>query len=63
MSLAGVPSEHAERCLGHMVGSAVERTYNRHSFLVEMNRAFEALAGLVARIVSSPDDNVISLRG
>ena len=63
MSRAGVPSEHAERALGHVVGSAVERTYNRHGFVVEMNRAYEALAGLVARIVSGQGDKVVSLRG
>jgi integrase len=59
MSRAGVPSDHAERCLGHVL-SGVRGTYDRHEYLAEKRRAFEALTSLIARIVS-PADNIVSL--
>ena len=59
MSRAGVPSDHAERCLGHVL-PGVRGTYDRHEYLAEKRRAFEALASLIARIVS-PTDNVVAL--
>jgi integrase len=62
MSRAGVPSEHAERCLGHAVGG-VAAVYDRHLYVVEKNRAYEALAALIARIVSGQPANVVGLRG
>jgi integrase len=61
MSRAGVPSDHAERCLGHVIGG-VRGTYDRHEYHAEKARAFDALAGLVARIVD-PKANVVPLRG
>jgi integrase len=61
MSRAGVPSDYAERCLGHVIGG-VRGTYDRHEYRAEKARAFEALAGLVARIVD-PKTNVVPLRG
>jgi integrase len=61
MSRAGVPSDHAERCLGHVIGG-VRGTYDRHEYYAEKARAFEALASLVARIVD-PHANVVPLRG
>jgi integrase len=60
MSRAGVPSDHAERCLGHVM-LGVRGTYDRHEYYEEKKRAFEALAGLVARIVN-PQPNVIAIR-
>jgi integrase len=51
MSRAGVPSDHAERCLGHVIGG-VRGVYDRHDFRDEKARAFEALAALVERIVA-----------
>jgi integrase len=60
MSRAGVPSDHAERCLGHVIGG-VRGTYDRHEYYEEKRRAFEALASLVARIVD-PQERVVSLR-
>jgi integrase len=60
MSRAGVPSDHAERCLGHTMGG-VRGTYDRHEYYDEKRRAFEALAGLVARIVD-PQPNVVPLK-
>lgn len=61
MSRAGVPADHAERCLGHVIGG-VRGTYDRHEYREEKARAFEALASLVQRIVS-PQPNVVTMRG
>jgi hypothetical protein len=51
MSRAGVPSDHAERCLGHVIGG-VRGIYDRHEFLKEKREAFEKLAAEVRKIVS-----------
>ena len=51
MSRAGVPSDHAERCLGHVIGG-VRGIYDRHSFQGEMAAAYEKLAELVAEITT-----------
>jgi integrase len=59
MSRAGVPSDYAECCLGHVL-SGVRGTYDRHEYLAEKRRAFEALTSLIARIVS-PADHVVAL--
>ena len=59
MSRAGVPSDHAERCLGHVL-PGIRGTYDRHEYLPEKRRAFEALGALVERIVN-PTANVASL--
>jgi integrase len=59
MSRAGVPSDHAERCLGHVL-PGIRGTYDRHEYLNEKRRAFDALGGLVARILN-PTDNVLAL--
>jgi integrase len=61
MSRAGVPSDHAERCLGHII-PGVRGTYDRHRYQEEMRLAFEALAGQIARIVD-PQNNVVAMRG
>jgi integrase len=61
MSRAGVPSDHAERALGHVIGG-VRGVYDRHAYREEKARAFEALAQQVARIVD-PTPNVVALRG
>jgi integrase len=60
MSRAGVPSDHAERCLGHVIGG-VRRVYDRHEFLEEKALAFEALATQIQRIVD-PQPNVVAIR-
>ncbi len=60
MSRAGVPSDHAERCLGHVM-PGVRGTYDRHEYLEEKRRAFEALAAQIERIVN-PVENVVPLR-
>ena len=61
MSKAGVPSDHAERCLGHVIGG-VRGTYDRHEYHEEKRLAFEASAALIARIVD-PKPNVVAMRG
>ena len=60
MSRAGVPSEHAERCLGHTIGG-VEGVYDRHGYHDEMRLAYEKLATLIAGIVD-PQPNVVALQ-
>jgi integrase len=61
MSRAGVNSDHAERCLGHVIGG-VRGTYDRHEYLDEKRHAFEALAAQIERIVN-PVENVVPMRG
>jgi integrase len=60
MSRAGVNSDHAERCLGHVIGG-VRGVYDRHAYQQEMARAYEMLATLVARVVEGPSANVVAL--
>jgi integrase len=50
MSRAGVPTDHAERCLGHTM-PAVRGVYDKFAYRNEKLAAFEALAGLVGEIV------------
>jgi len=59
MSRASVPSDHAERCLGHVIGG-VRGTYDRHEYFEEKARAFELLAAQIERIVR-PQENVVPL--
>jgi integrase len=61
MSRAGVPSDHAERCLGHVIGG-VRGVYDRHAYRDEMLRAYEQLATLISGIVD-PQPNVVVMRG
>ena len=56
MSRAKVPTDHAERALGHVMGG-VRETYDRYEYLDEKRAAFEALAALVSRILN-PTANV-----
>jgi len=60
MSRAGVPSDHAERCLGHVL-PGVRGTYDRYEYMTEKKRAFEALAALVDRTINPPAGNVAIL--
>jgi integrase len=61
MSRAGVNTDHAERCLGHVIGG-VREVYDRHKFEAEKKAAFEALEALIARILK-PTENVSELAG
>jgi polar amino acid transport system substrate-binding protein len=49
-----------ERCLGHVM-PGIRGTYDRHEYFDEKRRAFEALAGLIDRILD-PQSNVTPLR-
>jgi integrase len=60
MARAGVPSDHAEHCLGHVLGG-VRGTYDRHSYHSEKARAYEALAALLERIIDPPAGNVVAI--
>jgi integrase len=60
MSRAKVDTDHAERCLGHII-SGVRGTYDRHSYHDEKKRAFEALAAQIDRILN-PTGNVVPIR-
>jgi integrase len=62
MSRAKVDSDHAERCMGHVIGG-VRETYDRYEYLEEKKAAFEALAGMVAMILNPPANNIVALRG
>ena len=62
MSRAKVPTDHAERALGHVMGG-VRETYDRYEYLDEKKAAFEALAGVVELILNPPANNVVALRG
>ena len=62
MSRAGVPSDHAERCLGHVIGG-VRGVYDRHEYHREKAQAFEALAAEIGRIVEGGSAKVVTLRG
>jgi integrase len=62
MSRAKVDADHAERCMGHVIGG-VRETYDRYEYLEEKKAAFEKLAGLLAVILNRPADNVVALRG
>jgi integrase len=61
MSRVGVNSDHAERCLGHVIGG-VRGTYDRHEFYAEKKHAYDALAALIERIANPPKGNVTALR-
>ena len=59
MARAGVPSEHAERTLGHAI-AGVAGVYDRHSYAAEKGAALAKLANLIDDIVH-PRDNVLPL--
>ena len=59
MSRAGVPNEHAERCLGHLQ-PGIQQTYDRHKYISEMAVAYEKLAALIGQIVD-PQPNVVAM--
>jgi integrase len=61
MSRAGIDADHAERCLGHVIGG-VRGTYDRHEYFDEKKHAYDALAALIERIANPPGGNVTALR-
>ena len=60
MSRAGVSSDHAERCLGHVMGG-IRSAYDRHEYAAEKRLAFEKLAGLI-KLIIDPQANVTAMR-
>jgi integrase len=60
MSRAKVPTDHAERVLGHVIGG-VRETYDRYEYLNEKREALLALAGLIDRILNPPANNVVAM--
>ena len=61
MSKAGVISDHAEQCLGHLL-PGVRKTYNRDDFKPQKKIAFDLLAAKIESIVNPPHGNVRQLR-
>jgi integrase len=61
MSRAGVDKDHAERCLGHVIGG-VRGIYDRHEYHREKAQAFEALAALIERIVEGKSAKVVRIK-
>ncbi|MEZ0043815.1 tyrosine-type recombinase/integrase [Bradyrhizobium sp. USDA 327] len=51
MSRAKVDADHAERCMGHVIGG-VRETYDRYEYLDEKRKAFEALASMLDMILN-----------
>jgi integrase len=61
MSRAGVPSDHAERVLGHTI-KGVEGVYNHYDFRAEKADALRRLAGLIETVINPPAENVLPIR-
>jgi integrase len=59
MSRANIVSDHAEAALGHLL-SGVRKTYNRDDFKVQKKAAFDALSGIIARIVHPTPTGVVT---
>lgn len=57
LSQAGVLPDHAERCLGHVIGG-VRGVYDRFQYEAEKRDGFERLAALIGRMVD-PQSNVV----
>jgi integrase len=60
----GITRDAAERVLGHVIGSKVERTYDRDPYIEDKAEALAALARLIERIVAGPpadDGKVVEL--
>jgi integrase len=60
MSRAGVDADIAERCLGHVI-PGVRSVYDRHEYRREKQQAYEALAGLIDRIVKGTGADIVSI--
>ena len=60
MARAGVPSEHAEKVMGHAV-AGVEAVYDRHGYDEEKTAALRKLAALIDGVVNERD-NVLPLQ-
>jgi integrase len=60
MARAGVPSEHAERVMGHAIGG-IQHIYDRHAYLQEKRDALARLAALIDGIVHPRGADVVPL--
>ena len=60
LSRAGITADIAERCLGHAIGG-VRGVYDRHRYVSEMQRAFEALSAEIERIVHPPSGEIADI--
>jgi integrase len=58
LSRTRVPSDHAERVLGHVI-PGVRGVYDRHEYVVEKREALERLAALLERILH-PDETMVN---
>jgi integrase len=61
LSRAGVDSDIAEKCLGHLPGSIVQ-VYDQHRYQNELRHAFEELSALIERIINPPPAVVTPMR-
>jgi integrase len=62
LSRLGVRPDVAERVLGHVVGKAVERAYDRHSYLPEVRQALTLWSVELGRIIAGDGAKVVALR-
>jgi integrase len=57
----GINREIAERCLGHTIGTAVERTYDQYPYFEEMSQAFAIVARHLQSLTTPPPQNVVQI--
>lgn len=58
-----VDRDTAERCIGHTIGSTVQRTYDQHKYFKQMSDAFALVARHIGNLVSpTPRGNVVELK-
>jgi integrase len=60
-SRAGVQTEISERVLGHVVGNAVQQTYDRFQYDGSKQLALHMVVALIERILDPPGDNITVL--
>jgi integrase len=65
LGLLGISPDIAERCIGHIKGSAVERTYDRYTYQPQIKTALAAWAAHIEQLTKSTGkrDRIVSLRG
>jgi integrase len=59
LSRAGIASDIAEKCLGHLP-PAIRRVYDKHAYFEEKLHAFERLDALIERILNPVGDDVVA---
>jgi len=60
----GISPDIAERCIGHIKGSAVERTYDRYTYQPQIKAALAAWAAHIEQLTkpAGKPDRIVSLR-